>query len=745
MNPARWQSLFRSILTVTYTLSFVVSTEVVFNLAATYWLRTHLQNFSLILILPFLPIALLLLVPVGREAFWFALYFTAIATMPDALFLVWTPLIAGFHFLPLMWLAVLAGLVGASWRSSRIRLTGLTGLIYGFYALAPLQIILGAYGLRNVPQTLFDDQYDVGLFGFAWARLIAGIILFLLLWPRRTRFDFRTAFLDLASYPKLCQLLKETAAATGIGVPRLVCLTYTANIAVAETNSLLGFGGEKVLALGAPALVVLSQENLRSLLAHEFGHFSRNHLGQHVRAYQGISALKHLQAGSFWTEGIGPTAARALLGVPGLKLFNFMYSSLLNAVGKDFELEADSVAAALTGKQATIEALRELVTANLCLDVYLRERCPGNEKLNLELFRESCMSSEAAEIRTTVLPRLESLPTTGGDAYPSLGDRFRAIEILPVSEVQSHVGEKQPAYLLFGSTLDAISHPSEMRAPLRLEADAKPTRETERANVTGTAAGRGLALSIGAIPQRPRGAGRGGFSLDLPGPPRKNRWQKMKLVARSAALISVFLAPPFFVLGYNSFQFYDSLEENGFKPAHDRLNRLHFYYWEPPYPMMISTFSDSQKLRVSVAFNFWLRKFHRQATDTYKLADGAPVETGAIGAFHPDGQGVGPFVFNLAEVPRSVLKQDGSAAITRDLEQMMSEYPQLTKLDEKADANGFTIYQSQLSDDLELTVFTKTQDNEILTFEVYGLQGDFQKWTQRDRFESHITIKTVRR
>jgi Zn-dependent protease with chaperone function len=741
MNTARWQSLFRSILTITYTLWFVVSTEVVFNLAASYWLRTHLQNFSLILILPFLPIALLLVVPAGRDAFWFALYFAAIATMPDALFLVWTPLIAGLHFLPLIWLAVLAGLVGATWRSSRIRLAGLSGLIYGFYVLPVLQIILGAYGLRTSSRVSYDNQYNFMLFGFGWMRLIAGIILFLLLWPRRTRFDFGTPFLDLASYPKLCQLLQETATATGTGVPRLVCLTYTANVAVAETNTLLGFGGEKVLALGAPSLAVLSQENLRSLLAHEFGHFSRDHLGPHVRAYQGISALKHLYSGSFWTKGIGPTAARALFGVPGLKLFNFMYSSLLNAVGKDFELEADSVAAALTGKQATIEALRELVTANLCLEAYLRERGPGNEGPNLELFREFCLSSEAAEIRTTVVPRLESLPTTQADAYPSLGDRFRAIQKLPASEVQSHSAEKQPAYLLFGSTLDGISHPIEMWDHLRPVAEAKSKREKERANAPATVSSPGLALSIGAIPQRPRGVVRGGFSLEQPGSPRENRWQTLKLVARSVALTSVLLAPPFIVAGYNSFQFYTLLEENGFKLGRDHLNRLRLYYLESRYSIV--SWPSSQSLRESDAFAFWYLKFH--ATDLHNLWDGTSVESGRFGEFHPEGQRVGPFVFKIAEIPRSILKRDGSTAIARDLQQMMSGYPQLTKLDEKADANGFIVYQSQLSEGIELTVLTKTQDNEILTMEVYGLRGDYQNWAQRDLFESHIIIRSAQR
>lgn len=77
--------------------------------------------------------------------------------------------------------------------------------------------------------------------------------------------------------PELFSLIKETAEKTGEKMPEKVFITPEMNASVFYKRSLIGilFSGAKNINIGIGLLYGLSKDELRAVLAHEFGHFGQ--------------------------------------------------------------------------------------------------------------------------------------------------------------------------------------------------------------------------------------------------------------------------------------------------------------------------------------------------------------------------------------------------------------------------------------------------------------------------------------
>lgn len=152
------------------------------------------------------------------------------------------------------------------------------------------------------------------------------------------------------SAPELWTVVRELAAAAHTRAPDEIRLVPDVNAAVSEEARLLGLvGGRRRLYLGVPLMQALDVAMLRSVLAHELGHYSRNHTRLGPLAYRGRAVvIATVQATT------GSIVGWLLAG------YAWLYMLVSAAVSRRQELEADEISVAVAGRQVAQQALREV-------------------------------------------------------------------------------------------------------------------------------------------------------------------------------------------------------------------------------------------------------------------------------------------------------------------------------------------------------------------------------------------------
>lgn len=220
-------------------------------------------------------------------------------------------------------------------------------LFVGFYLLA---LALAAAFLA-VPWA--QARYAGGV---TWAGLACAAVglwfLFAILpgWSRRV--DDRPPPLPEGSHPRLRALIADVAKKVGEPPPDLVYLLPDANAFTSREGGLLGFGKTKrVVGIGLPLLATLGEDELRAVLAHEFGHHQGGdlRLGPFVyRTRMAVArAIERLDGSSF------------LLHWPFL-LYGQFFLRVSRQISREQELAADALAARTVGTGATGRALTRI-------------------------------------------------------------------------------------------------------------------------------------------------------------------------------------------------------------------------------------------------------------------------------------------------------------------------------------------------------------------------------------------------
>ncbi|MEU5080311.1 MULTISPECIES: M48 family metalloprotease [Streptomyces] len=266
--------------------------------------------------------------------------------------------------------------------------------------------------------------------------------------------------------PRLWALVRELAAAAGTRAPDRVLLTGEVNASVSEDPRLLGLlPGPRRLTLGVPLLIGLTEAQLRSVLAHEFGHFAggdtrlsalvvrgRVQIGRVIgqfhakadgkvaadRARQERASAKRVAKGrkakEIDTTGVGATyRTMARIYTAYGKLY--LRASLSTARGQEYA--ADLTAARIAGRDATASALREIPALSASHDFYLDSYATLGLHVRLlpprgEFFGGfgrllTAREPELAGLRA----ELPEMPVGPYDSHPPIADRVRRIEALP--------------------------------------------------------------------------------------------------------------------------------------------------------------------------------------------------------------------------------------------------------------------------------------------------------------------------
>ncbi|WP_028051259.1 M48 family metallopeptidase [Cellulomonas sp. URHD0024] len=227
--------------------------------------------------------------------------------------------------------------------------------------------------------------------------------------------------------PALWATIHELAAVADTRVPDEIRLGPVVNAAVSEESRLLGLvGGRRTLYLGVPLVQALDVGQLRSVLAHELGHYSRSHTRLGPLAYRGRQA-------------IGATVEQLDKNLVGiiLKQYAKLYLIVGAAVNRRQELEADQLSVQVAGRATAQGALREIPLAdaawNFYLDHYVNAGWEDGYAPTAEAFFGGfgdMLVGRAGELESL---RADAPPAEQSrwDSHPSIAARVAAMDRMP--------------------------------------------------------------------------------------------------------------------------------------------------------------------------------------------------------------------------------------------------------------------------------------------------------------------------
>ncbi|WP_236240249.1 M48 family metalloprotease [Streptomyces sp. CC228A] len=337
-------------------------------------------------------------------------------------------LLAGFY---LLGLAMLAALAGMDWAASVWAPSSLALKLYVVSAVLAVPIVRGMFMLRTpkgepAPGVLVSEQQE----------------------------------------PRLWRTVRELADEVGTRAPDEIRLTADMNASVSEDARLLGLlGGTRRLYLGLPLVAGLTEAQLRSVLAHEMGHYANSdtrlsaltvrgrvqvartiaHFEERAgkradkeRVQQEKKNEKRLAKGKAAKEvdtaGAGVTY-RTMAKV--YRVYGHFYLRATLASSRRQELAADLAAARIAGRDATASALRELPALSSAFDFYMNAYAtlgvgagllpPPGEVFGGVRHLLAARADELEELRRD----LPTEPASPYDSHPPIAERVARLEALP--------------------------------------------------------------------------------------------------------------------------------------------------------------------------------------------------------------------------------------------------------------------------------------------------------------------------
>lgn len=246
--------------------------------------------------------------------------------------------------------------------------------------------------------------------------------------------------LDRANAPYLWATVDELARVVGTRPPDEIYLVPEVNAAVQERSRLMGLiGGRRYMYIGMPLFQAFTITQLRSVLAHELGHYSGQHTRLAVVSYRGRVALGR----TISQIGVTNVAGWVFRGYARL------YLMVENAVSRRQELEADLTSVRVASRAEAARALHEITVLAKAFGFYLdRYVAPGLKEGYApdDLFGGFAQLlharvDELARLRAEQPDEQRSL----WDTHPPLGSRLAAIMAAPESPVMI---DNRPAGLL---------------------------------------------------------------------------------------------------------------------------------------------------------------------------------------------------------------------------------------------------------------------------------------------------------
>jgi Zn-dependent protease with chaperone function len=289
-------------------------------------------------------------------------------------------------------------------------------LYLGFYVTG---LVLVA-ALLSLPWLELKYQGAVGL-GGALALVGAGYLGWGLL-PTRERWSEPGQELQRGAEPRLFEVLESLARAAGHPLPRHVYLVRDLTAFAGSRPRWLGLRREPILGLGLPAFVILSEAELRAVVAHEMGHHVGGDVGLgpwQYRTSRAIAAALHrLEGSNVW------------LHLP-FQAYGRLYLKLTRPASREQETRADALAARLAGAANLGSALIAFEQHDGLWGAYLEQVVrptldEGFRAPLLEGYQRFVSNIEVERHRQAFAEHLQA-PGAADDTHPPLRERLAAL------------------------------------------------------------------------------------------------------------------------------------------------------------------------------------------------------------------------------------------------------------------------------------------------------------------------------
>lgn len=289
-------------------------------------------------------------------------------------------------------------------------------LMVGFYALAfaicavfAVLMYMDTQGGRIHPKLWLGGLFTIGV--VVWS-----------VWPRKSTFPDPGVPLRKKDQPELWKMISEVAEDAEQEPPVHVFLVPEINAFVAERNSRMGFGGERIMGVGLPLLQTLTVPQLRAVIAHEFGHFH----GGDTRLGPVIYRTR---------EAIGRTITKLKESEGWLhkpfEWYGKFYLRSTFSISRAQEFAADALSVRLVGLDAAQSALRRVSEVGPLYDIYLENEYFAmlNRNVRPPLAEGFELYLESDSVKEMQLDFVESAMQAKGnpyDTHPPLSQRLAA-------------------------------------------------------------------------------------------------------------------------------------------------------------------------------------------------------------------------------------------------------------------------------------------------------------------------------
>lgn len=186
--------------------------------------------------------------------------------------------------------------------------------------------------------------------------LLGALVILASIIPRRRRFVPPGPVLTEAAAPGLFHELGSISEATAVPLPAQVYAVLEVNAGVARVGGFLGVGAREILLVGLPLMAVLTVSELRSVLAHEFGHYHGGETKLGPVIYRTRQAMMRTLSGL----EIGGTLS--VVRMPFV-MYARTFMRITQAVSRRQELDADRMAATVAGPASAQSAVRKIHSA----------------------------------------------------------------------------------------------------------------------------------------------------------------------------------------------------------------------------------------------------------------------------------------------------------------------------------------------------------------------------------------------
>ncbi|KAK1181094.1 M48 family metallopeptidase [Streptomyces sp. NBS 14/10] len=318
-------------------------------------------------------------------------------------------------------------------------------LLVVFYALVALLVlvwlaflVLGLWA-AGAPESTAPPT-SVILACAAFAPILAGMVWAVVRTARPAGPVEGTVWVSRRRASALWAAVEELAESVGTAPPDAIRLTTEVNASVTEDASFLGLvPGRRTLYLGLPLVVGLPPAELRAVLAHELGHFSRRHSRFGALAHRGsaglVAACEAIRSAAAANDLVRMYAGGPLLLLRG---YTRVFRWLTRPVRRRQELEADREAARVAGARTVGDALRsasalevawlEFVAGFLTPVRRAEGRVPDDP---FRAFADMVGAPELREPFAALRARATERPADRDDPHPDLATRLSRLARLP--------------------------------------------------------------------------------------------------------------------------------------------------------------------------------------------------------------------------------------------------------------------------------------------------------------------------